>query len=98
MHFSPPSPATASTMTMEEDSNISSMNNGKALFKGAEDVSHATAGGNIVEAGKRPLQDLRKNGANGKEDVAEVISLGKNKMPGYGETASGKVSARSTTD
>ena len=92
MHFSPPSPATASTMTMEEDSNISSMNNGKALFKGAGGcIGCHAAGGNIVEAGKTlSLQDLRKNGANGKEDVAEVISLGKNKMPGYGENCVGK--------
>lgn len=93
MHFSPPSPAMASTMTMEEESNNnSSSNNGKALFKGAGGcVGCHAAGGNIVEAGKTlSLQDLRKNGANGKEDVAEVISLGKNKMPGYGENCVGK--------
>ena len=79
-------------MTREEDSNNSSMNNGKALFKGAGGcVGCHAAGGNIVEAGKTlSLQDLRKNGANGKEDVAEVISLGKNKMPGYGENCVGK--------
>ena len=93
MHFSPPSPAMASTMTMEEESNNnSSCNNGKALFKGAGGcIGCHAAGGNIVEAGKTlSLQDLRKNGANGKEDVAEVISLGKNKMPGYGENCVGK--------
>lgn len=76
----------------EESNNNSSSNNGKALFKGAGGcVGCHAAGGNIVEAGKTlSLQDLRKNGANGKEDVAEVISLGKNKMPGYGENCVGK--------
>jgi len=81
------SPAMASSATEE------STTAGKNLFNGAGGClgCHA-AGGNILDAGKTlSLQDLKKNGMNGKEDVAEVISLGKNKMPGYGEQCVGKL-------
>lgn len=81
------SPAMASSATEE------STTDGKNLFNGAGGClgCHA-AGGNILDAGKTlSLRDLTKNGMNGKEDVAEVISLGKNKMPGYGEQCVGKL-------
>ena len=82
------SPAMASSATEE-----STTTDGKNLFNGAGGClgCHA-AGGNILDAGKTlSLRDLTKNGMNGKEDVAEVISLGKNKMPGYGEQCVGKL-------
>ena len=83
------SPAMASSAT--EESIVTT--DGKNLFNGAGGClgCHA-AGGNILDAGKTlSLRDLTKNGMNGKEDVAEVISLGKNKMPGYGEQCVGKL-------
>ena len=81
LHIGSAGPACA---TMEES--------GKALFRGAGGcVGCHAAGGNVVEAGKTlSLQDLTKNDVKSKEDVAAVISLGKNKMPGYGENCVGK--------
>ena len=81
LHIGSAGPACA---TMEES--------GKALFRGSGGcVGCHAAGGNVVEAGKTlSLQDLTKNDVKSKEDVAAVISLGKNKMPGYGENCVGK--------
>jgi len=81
LHIGSAGPACA---TLEES--------GKALFRGAGGcVGCHAAGGNVVEAGKTlSLQDLTKNDVKSKEDVAAVISLGKNKMPGYGENCVGK--------
>ena len=83
------SPAMASSAT--EESIVTT--DGKNLFNGAGGcLGCHPAGGNILDAGKTlSLRDLTKNGMNGKEDVAEVISLGKNKMPGYGEQCVGKL-------
>jgi cytochrome c6 len=44
------------------------------------------AGGNIVQAGATLFPaDLERNGVNDAETIYKLISLGKNKMPGYGE-------------
>lgn len=49
------------------------------------------AGGNVVASGKGlSAEELERNGYGSLGDIADIIALGKGKMPGFGEACAPK--------
>lgn len=51
---------------------------------------HAVGGNVVAPSATLFTNDLTKNGLNTKEDVSNLIALGRGKMPGYGEACAPK--------
>mmetsp|Transcript_6233 Transcript_6233/g.21106 ORF Transcript_6233/g.21106 Transcript_6233/m.21106 type:complete len:176 (-) Transcript_6233:1975-2502(-) len=51
---------------------------------------HAVGGNVVAPSATLFTNDLTKNGLNMKEDVSNLIALGRGKMPGYGEACAPK--------
>jgi cytochrome c6 len=51
---------------------------------------HAVGGNVVAPSATLFTNDLTKNGLNTKEDLSNLIALGRGKMPGYGEACAPK--------
>ena len=82
--------AAASVMTLAAAAAPALAEDAAAVFSKTCAGCHA-AGGNVVQAGATLFPaDLQRNGVSDVDTIYDVISKGRNKMPGYGEECAPK--------